>query len=206
MLIFNFGEWDYWAPENLPDTPGPQKVTFDGPNKLILVNQGETDINVRVDIYSNWKEWTMQQGTIPNSAYPEAITAIGGDPITASVAVGITYFLENGWRIKMWEGSHQLIVNGNLYTREIGGDPYIEPDGNYKVTIVSTRSNLVDLITPQVALTSGDIAAVAANTAEQVWEISALQANNAGTMGRVVNTTKERTEKTLTKNEFIALQ
>ena len=50
MLYGMFGQ-DYWELYH--------KVTFDGENKLIIINPGETDINVKRDIYSSWKEWIL---------------------------------------------------------------------------------------------------------------------------------------------------
>jgi hypothetical protein len=32
-------------------------VTFDGPNRLIIVNDGETELEAERDIYSAWKRW-----------------------------------------------------------------------------------------------------------------------------------------------------
>ena len=57
-LTTNYGYWEFWAPYSPSDGYyGNQKVTFDGENKRILVNEGVTDISVKSDIYSNWKEW-----------------------------------------------------------------------------------------------------------------------------------------------------
>lgn len=145
-LIFNYGNWTYWELYSPPSYFGNQKVTFDGPNKLILVNYEETEIDVKQDIYSNWKEWFTIED---NSKYLSALTAIGGDPITASTFVGTTYFLENGWRLKPWQGDYVLTVLGNLYTREIGGNPVVPTSG---VSVSFTRSNLVDFISPATVI------------------------------------------------------
>lgn len=140
MLLFNFGYWEFWETYTPgSDTFGNQKVTFDGIRKYILVNQGETEIDVKEDIYSNWKEWIKVRD---NSKFAPAISAIGGDPITASSFVGTTYFLENGWRIKPWLGDYILTISGNIYTRETGQNPLIPTSG---VSVSLTRSNLVDL-------------------------------------------------------------
>ena len=56
-IHLNYGEWTYWENYNPPVYAGPQKVTFDGPNKLILVNEGVLTLNAQDDIYFNWKEW-----------------------------------------------------------------------------------------------------------------------------------------------------
>jgi len=52
------------------------KITFDGGNKLIIVNNGETSLDVGLDLYSAWKEWMLLSD---NSKYPIAFSAIGGD-------------------------------------------------------------------------------------------------------------------------------
>lgn len=155
---------------------GAQKVHFDGPNKLIVVNNGETSLRVQEDIYSAWKEWLMQ---LDNSKYEQALTAIGGDPITATASVGITYFLENGWRIKMWEGDHELVVDGNLYTREPGENPYVAPDGDYSVSVSSTRSNLVDVVSAQASLGPGDLSSIA----NAVWGELLTAITTSGSIG-----------------------
>ena len=43
MISSYYGFWDYW---NLY-----HKVTFDGINKLILINDGETELDFQIDVY-----------------------------------------------------------------------------------------------------------------------------------------------------------
>ena len=52
----HYGFYDFWEYDPERGFYGNQSVTFDGPNKLIKVNQGITFLDVDVDIYSNWKE------------------------------------------------------------------------------------------------------------------------------------------------------
>lgn len=161
MLIFNFGYYEFWEPYDPdyltgPGAPafGPQKVTFDGVLKEILINYGETDINIRTDIYSAWKEWSEVRD---NSKFLFAMSAIGGDPITDVTNVGITYFLENGWRIRPYVDDYILSINGNVYTREAGEDPVLPALGDANITVNLTRSNLVDIVqTASSALTTGE--------------------------------------------------
>lgn len=117
-----------------------QKVTFDGPNKLIRVVLGETDLNVRDDIYSVWKRWSL---TRDNLKWLPALRAVGGDPTTGGNFLGSTYFLTNGWRITTWSGDHRLVVDGNLYTEE-GDSPFTDVVGPYTATITNAVSNLID--------------------------------------------------------------
>jgi len=167
------------------------KVTFDGPNKIIQVANGVTELDVQIDLYSDWKEW-VQSG---NSQYLQAFTAIGGDPITATLSVGITYFLENGWRIKPWSWNHKLVVDGNLYTREEGGDPFLDTDSNARVTIQQTVSNLVDLVTPDL---TANVTIDARGIANTVWDKPLAEIVTTDTTG-------DKLKKDLTKNQFLAL-
>lgn len=145
MLALNYAEWTFWeAYDPANGTFGNQKVTFDGPNRLILVNDGVTELDVRIDLYSNWKEW-IKQPTQTNSQFPEAFSAIGGDPLPGGRVLGTTFFLENGWRIRSWEGDHILTITGNLFTRE-GDDPVVPTIGQNKVTVNLNTSTLVEAI------------------------------------------------------------
>lgn len=143
-LTFNYGHYDFWERYIPSNYYGPQKVTFDGPNRLIFINAGETSIDVQEDIYSNWKEWTRTRN---NATWPIAISTLGGDPITETTFVGDTYFLENGWRIQPWipgaNGSNGYILDivGNIYTREPGQNP-VNPVPSVSVTL--TRSNITE--------------------------------------------------------------
>lgn len=143
MLAFSYGHWEFWEDYD-PSSGfyGPQKVTFDGVNKLILINVGETIIDIKTDIYGGWKEWLSIED---NAKYFKALTALGGDPITDSTNVGVTYFLENGWRVKPYLADYVLTMNGNIYTREPGQNPIVPTSG---VTVSLTRSNLVDFVAP----------------------------------------------------------
>ena len=171
QLIYNFNSWEFWDEYNPANNVfGNQKVTFDGVNRIILVNFGESIIDVREDIYSNWKEWVLV-GT--NSQFAQALTAVGGDPITNDTFVGITYFLENGWRIKPYSSNHILTVNGNMYTREPGEDPYLEPTGNFKVTVNTVRSNLIDM-----TLVSEGVSTAEKTQIDELHKLAGLQADN----------------------------
>jgi hypothetical protein len=153
MLALGFADWTYWADFSPPLFLGPQKVTFDGVNKLILVNEGVTSLDVKVDIYGGWKEWLKDPNHV-TAIYARAISYLGGDPITASTSVGITYFLENGWRIKPYLGDYVLDISGNLYTREPGANPIVPTSG---VSTSLTRSNLVDFVDASISQESLDI-------------------------------------------------
>ena len=165
-LALYFADWTFWEDYSLPDFLGQQKVTFDGINKLILVNEGVTELDFREDVYSAWKEW-VQSPAHNNGKWIEAISAVGGDPLPGNRVLGTTFFLENGWRMRTWEGDHSLTVTGNAFTRE--GDPlFLTTILPWTITINLNTSTLVEALTPDsgdTSITSGDVAAIAAN----VW-------------------------------------
>lgn len=108
-------------------------MTFDGANKLIVLSPGTVSLNVP-ELYSLWKQWVQQAD---NSKYLPAFTSIGGDPIDAAQGTAIPYydFLINGWRVKPQAAHHTLNVTGGILLVEGGGDPFVNPDGNFVVRI-----------------------------------------------------------------------
>jgi hypothetical protein len=135
MLLTLFPNyWDYWE---LRDN-----VTFDGENKLIIINNGVTSLDFKKDIYSPWKEWIS---TLDNMKYQLAISVVGGDPITGEISLGTTFFLENGWKIRPYEGDHILSLTGNVFSRD-ASSLFVKTLGNFNVYISTNRSNLIDTV------------------------------------------------------------
>jgi len=133
-----------------------EKVNFDYTNRLIVVTEvpgssaGEVDISVQVDIYSDGKEDWMIDADLNKFKFP--VRVVGGDELPGDKRLGITYFLEHGWRIRPYEDDHVLNVDGNIYTEE-GESPFVSTVGAFNVTVINTVSSLVDAIvtTEQVA-------------------------------------------------------
>lgn len=113
--------------------------TFDGNEKIIQIDFGVTSITVQ-DCYSSWKEWVLSAN---NSVFEQAFRYVGGDPLPGSKALGVTYFLLNGWKIRPYSGNHTLSIDGNLYSED-GTSPYTSVIGNFSVMVISSVSTLVD--------------------------------------------------------------
>jgi len=186
-----------------------QKVAFDGRNKIIYVSEGVTELDVKVDIYSAWKEWTLESPEYPAAiGWKRAISAIGGEPLNDTLNVGSTFFLENGWRIQPFASGqpYLLTVNGNIYTREAGGNPFLFAEG---VSVNLTRSNLVDQLVASASITEMDYN----NIANKVWEYSQSVNTGSNSYGALtkgidsdLTTVKVRIDKTLTTGEFLAFK
>ena len=113
-----YGWWEYW---NLR-----HKVTFDGINKLIIINDGVTSLDVQEDVYSAWKQWAI---TETNLKYLNPISTVGGEPTIEGQRLDVTYFLINGWKIKPYSGTYDLTLVGNIFDVD-GGTIKVPADVN----------------------------------------------------------------------------
>jgi hypothetical protein len=173
-------------------------VTFNGTSKLIIVDDDVTELTVK-EMYSAWKDWVL---TDDNSKYAQAFAAIGGDSLPGGRFLGTTYFLENGWKIRPYEGNHVFTLIGNLYDRG-GGNPFVSTVGEFNVLINLTTSNLVDTISTggsSGSVTNTDIQNIASNTATRVWDKAVSQITTANTIGTHVK------DKLLQKTQFLGLK
>lgn len=146
--------------------------TFDGPNQLIILSTGTTAVTVE-DMYSRWKDWTIISD---NSKYLLAFSSLGGDPLPGGLFLGATYFLENGWKIRPYEGNQVLTVTGNLYARD-GSDPFVSTLGSYNVRVMLTVSNLIDTVS-----TGGGVG-TADEVRDAVWSDTNFASHGDGTAG-----------------------
>ena len=194
-IHFNYGSWWNWLPTDEGGYPN-QKVAFDGPNKIIFVAEGVTELDVRIDLYSAWKEWVQYSSEFPESAvWLKAFSVVGGDPITDTVDLGVTYFLENGWRIQPFtsKSPYTLTIKGNIYTREAGETINLFAEG---VSVSLERSNIVELITVEALATSitpDDVTAIANAAADQVWDEILEEHQTAGTTGKKLKDNLKKT-------------
>jgi len=181
MLDIYYGYWDYWR--------WYHKVTFDGPNKLILVNPGVTTLNVKEDIYSDWKEWFLGHDGVVTSKYLEASESVGGQPLPGGTNLGDTYFLINGWKIKPYPGSYSLSIEGNIYT-DTGEDFFVDAEVTSipnNIRILNTVSNIVQTDEVEVpALTVENITQVV----EAVWNKMLSEHRIPGTTGEALQKIK----------------
>lgn len=170
------------------------KVTFDPSNKLIIVNSNIFELDVKADIYSEWKRWA-QLGD--NSKYLQAISAIGGEQIGAGRFLGSTFFLENGWKIRPHESDHQLTITGNIYTRD-GSDITVPTVGDFNITIVLNTSSIVETISTSGG-TGGNSGPSAEQIANAVWDRMASAHLNPGSLGFMVSQVNANSELSVQK-------
>lgn len=161
------------------------KVTFDGINKLIIINPNEQQISVKEDIFSSWKEWTRLRD---NAKFLPAVRTIGGDNIGNGQKAGDTYFTINGWRILT---SDSCTITGIVYSEDFPS-PFISP-ANVKI-VTNSVSNIV-----QSLGFSGTINVDNTGAAKEVWDYLMSEANIPGSVG-------ERLGKLLTVAKYLGLK
>ena len=155
--------------------------TFDGPNKLIILDPGTTQVSVS-DIYSRWKDWASD---VDNSKFVRAFEdSVGGNPLGGGVLLGAYYFLTNGWLIRPQEADHTLIVEGNLFPVPDTAGLFAPTVGSFNVLIAQRTSSL----TQQVIVDPAD---AAAEIATAVWTEDLSGAQTLDTSGDMLKKAKQ---------------
>lgn len=141
--------------------------TFDGTNLIITLDTSVTEVDAKVDLYSNWKEYHK---TGDNAKYAIAFDTVGGDETTATGKISPFFFLRNdlGWRIKPPEEDINLTIVGNLYGRD-PALPIIKPTtGSFTVLVNIERdaSSVVETVESGSGVTEQD----KLDIADRVWD------------------------------------
>lgn len=153
--------------------PTTSKFTF-LPDSLRIVVNPEVLSFTTLEVYSAWKLWATT-----HLNYAQAFRVVGGDPLGSGLSVASYFFLLNGWRIRPAEGSHNLLITGNLFAD--GGDiPVVSTLGQYQVNVNYTVS-----VQAQGISTSGGTAPSSEEVATAVWS-KMLEGISAESMMRIM--------------------
>ena len=134
-------------------------MTFDGANKRIILNSTSVTAS---EIWSRYMEWLSADSD--NAKWGLAMTQVGGDDLGGGLFIPIYVFLQNGWRVRPMESSHQLTITGNLFVAE-GGSPLVNTLGNYSVIAQYTVP-----VQAQAMSTSGGSGGLTAEQATQLMK------------------------------------
>ena len=140
-------------------------MTFDGLNKRVILNSTSVTAS---EIWSRYMDWLATDSN--NAKWGLAMTQIGGDDLGSGLFVPIYVFLQNGWRVRPMESSHQLMITGNLFVAE-GGSPLVNTLGNYNVIAQYTVP-----VQAQAMATSGGTGGL---TSEQASQLAKINGNAA---------------------------
>lgn len=182
MLSLYYGNWDLWTLYH--------KCIFDGINKLIIVSDGVTSLDIQEDVYSAWKEWSNLSSD--NAKWPPAIRTIGGDPTIQGEFAGDIYFLINGWKLQY--DPRFVAVTGVLFSDDFSTAYYSYEGAELfpaQVTsIVSGSAQIAnsDQITQSLGTLQSDIGNLSTANSEilskvlEVWQLMGLDVTNPKTI------------------------
>lgn len=134
------------------------KVTFDGEAKLITVSPTISEIDVKNDVYSSWKEWSL---LYDNLKFASAMRVIGGDPIGGGQYAGDLYFMINGWRLKI---DHTFNITGVIFSDDYASPFYSDGTTSFVTNKVSSL-----VLTQGITTASGSTSPTADEIATAVW-------------------------------------
>ena len=171
---------------NYYESYGTQKVVFDGPNRVIIVDENVTELDIREDVYEAWKEWVRNPDLQINASYPAAIRGVGGDPIsgTTDQFVGDIYFLFNGWRLAY--DPRVVAVTGVLYSDDYATAYFFDETNKLETPELLSPifpARVSSVVNTYEIAGAADASAIAA----QVWSTVAASYDTAGTMGGLQN-------------------
>ena len=138
-------------------------MVFDGLNKRIILDSTSVTAS---EIWSRYIDWLADDNQ--NAKWGLAMTQVGGDELGSGLYIPIYIFLQNGWRVRPMESSHQLMITGNLFVAE-GGSPLVNTLGNYNVIAQYTVP-----VQAQAMATSGGTGGL---TSEQATQLSNINSN-----------------------------
>lgn len=104
-------------------------VSFDPIAKLIIADTGTTSLKADF-IYSRWKDFARA-----NPGILAAFRVVGGDELGVGLTIPSYFFLINGWRIRPYEGNHELTIDGNLFTEGGVDSPVVPTVGTWNVAV-----------------------------------------------------------------------
>lgn len=161
------------------------KVTFDGANRIIYVNDGVTDLEIKSEVYSAWKEWTSS--TPDNATWPPAIRTVGGDPTVGDQKAGDIYFLQNNW--KLYIDITKVKVTGALFSdnfttayHDLTGVPIFPAEVASLVTTQTVESSEASANIVASSVWSNSSATDLIAKVLELWQLSGLDASNSVTI------------------------
>lgn len=134
-------------------------MIFDGANKRIVLTSTSVSAS---QIWTEYMVWLADNSD--NAKWGLAMTQVGGDDLGGGLYIPVYIFLQNGWRVRPMESSHQLTIIGNLFVAE-GGSPLVNTLGNYNVIAQYTVP-----VQAQAMSTSGGSGGLTAEQATQLMK------------------------------------
>jgi hypothetical protein len=134
-------------------------IEFDPANLYILITSPTTDLTA-LQIYTAAMDWADE---LQNQQYDPPMGAYGKFGMGGGVYSDSIFVLQDGWKIKFWNGVYQAVITGTLITDD-GTPRTVQPDGgNVEITFQVSSQGIV------VATGSGVTAQDKIDIGEEVW-------------------------------------
>lgn len=114
-------------------------VEFDPTNKYIKITSGTSITGL--EIYNATMDWCDAQ---ENMAYSVPMKAIGKAPLGGGVYTDSIFILQDGWKIKLYDGTYQFTVYGTVITDDESSRT-VPPDTGYVEVVfqVSSQATII---------------------------------------------------------------
>ena len=117
-------------------------IEFDPINKYIKILTGSTSPMDVLTIYSAAMDWADSLAGMP---YDCPMGAVGKAPMGGGVYTDSVFILQNGWKIKLYNGNYHFIFKGTIITDD-GTSRTVNPDsGNVTIEFQVTSQGIVSI-------------------------------------------------------------
>ena len=116
-------------------------IEFDPINKYIKITSPTTELTA-LEIYNAAMDWCDDQPTIGYSVPMKASGkfTLGGGAYSDSI-----FILQNGWKIKFWDGTYQATITGTLITEDATPRTVPPDSGNVEIVFqVSSQATVIE--------------------------------------------------------------
>lgn len=115
-------------------------IEFDPINKYIKITSG---ISITaLEIYNAVMNWVDEQ---PNMSHTVPMKAIGKAPLGGGAYTDSIFILQNGWKIKLYNGTYQFTIIGTLITDD-ESPRTVQPDVGYVEVVFQVSSQGIQVI------------------------------------------------------------
>jgi len=188
--VFVHNQNDYWSLRH--------KITVHTDTKLVYINSAVTEFDIKIDLYSDLKEWFKLRENSGIIDFP--IRSIGGDPTITGQFAGDIYFMVNGWRVVI--DLRKVAVTGVLFSDDYAS-AWLNEEDLAAITPIQV-SSLVTSVTPQLDQFGIPTAAENASaTATAVWE-EAVNGVVAGSFGETIKQLAYKNMVSVSQNNGVA--
>lgn len=114
-------------------------IDFNGDDLVVTLDSGVTQVDVRDDLYTAWKDWLLSNSR--NMRFPPLFRPVGGDKLNDLLNAGSYFFLNNsaGWRIKPPEEDITVYLTGNIAVENPSLPALIPTVGGYTAAILGLQ-------------------------------------------------------------------